>query len=61
MADDWHKCDAGITSYTESQPRNHNVEDGPVHIEQEDRKAGKEEEEGNVDKYWHSSGGPVKV
>ena len=61
MADDRHECDAGITSYAEGQPGNHDVEDCAVDIEQEDRKAGKEEEKRNMDKYGHSSGHPVEV
>jgi hypothetical protein len=61
LADDRHESDAGKTSHAKSQPRNHDVEHCAVDVEQEDRKAGKEEEKRNMDKYGHSSGYPVEV
>jgi hypothetical protein len=61
LGEEGHESDAGITSYAKTQPGNHDVEDRAVEVEQEDRKTGKEEEEGTVDKYRYSSGYPVKV
>jgi hypothetical protein len=61
LAEDRHKSDAGITRYAKCQPRDHDVEDRAVDIEQEHRKTGKEEEQGSMDKYGHSSSYPVKV
>ena len=61
MVEDRHESDAGISSYAETQPRNHDVEDCTIDIGQEDRKTRKKEEKGNMDEYGHSSGYPVKV
>ena len=61
MAEERHESDAGITSYAEAQPGNHDVEDCAVELEQEDRKTGKKEEEGTMDKYRYNSGYPLKV
>jgi hypothetical protein len=59
MAKDRHECDAGIPSYAESEPRDYDVEDCAVDVEQEHRETGKKEEKGEMDKYGHSSGHPV--
>jgi hypothetical protein len=61
LVEDRHESNASVTRYAETQPRNHDVEDCAVEIEQEHRKTGKEEEKGNVDKYRHRSGYPMKV
>jgi hypothetical protein len=41
LAEDRDESDAGITRYAETQPRDHDVEDCAVDVEQEDRKTGK--------------------
>ena len=61
MAEDRHEGDTGITSYAETKPGNHDIEDCAVEIEKEDRKAGKEEKKGKLDKYRHNSDYPVNV
>jgi hypothetical protein len=61
LAKDRQESDASVTSYAECQPGNHDIEDCAIDIEQEHRKAGKEEEKGSMDKYGHSSGYPVEV
>lgn len=61
MAEDGHESDAGITCYTEAQPRDHDVEDRAVDAEQEHRETGKEEEKGGMNKNRHRPGYMVKV
>jgi hypothetical protein len=59
MAKDWHECDAGIPSYAEGEPRDYDIEDCAIDVEQEDWETGKEEEKGEMDKYGHCPGHPV--
>ncbi len=61
MAEDRHESDVGITSHAEGQPRNHDVEDCAVDIEQEQRETGKEEEKGDMNKYRRRSGDLVDM
>jgi hypothetical protein len=61
LAENRHESDAGVSSYAECKPGNHDVEDRAVDVEQEHGKAGKKEEQGSMDKYGHSSGYPVKI
>jgi len=58
MAKDRHECDAGIPSYAEGEPRDYNVEDYAVDVEQEHWETRKEEENGEVDKHGYCSGHP---
>jgi len=55
MAKDRHECDAGIPSHAEDEPRDYDVEDCAVDVEQEHRETGKEEEKGEMDKDGHRS------
>ena len=59
--EDRHESDVGITSHAEGQPRNHDVEDCAVDIEQEHRETGKEEDKGDMNKYRRRSGELVEV
>ena len=59
MVKDRHECDAGIPSYEEGDPRDYNVENCAVDVEQEYWEARKEEEKGEMDKCGHCSGHPV--
>ena len=59
MAKDRHECDACIPCYAEGEPRDYDVEDCAVDIEQEHWETGKEEEKGEVDKSRHCSCHPV--
>jgi hypothetical protein len=59
MVKDRHECDAGIPCHADGEPRDYDVEDCAVNVEQEHWETGKEEEEGQMDEYGHSSGHPV--
>ena len=59
MAKDRHECDAGIPCHADGEPRDYNVKDCVVDVEQEHRETGKEEEKGEMDKYGYCSGYPV--
>ena len=59
MVKDRHECDTGIPSYADGNPRDYDIEDCVVDVEQEHWEARKEEENGEMDKCGHCSGHPV--
>ena len=50
MTKDWHQRDASIKSRANADPRQHQLENREINIPQEHDQAGKEQEQGNVEK-----------